>query len=180
MTIALPPSRAKDLGFRTIDVREFPEYAAGFIPGSEIVPLSAVAKQSLAWARNQPLLIVCRTGKRAANAAKQLEDLGFENLAVLEGGIDAWRTAGFPLLLHQGKPWSLERQIRVIAGSMILVFTALGVAVSSWFFILTLFVGAGLLFAGLTDFCLMATFLGRMPWNRLTAQNSRTAVCEEA
>ena len=88
---------------------------------------------------------------------------------VLQGGFEAWKAAGLPTQVEEKKPWSLERQVRAIAGSMVILFTVLGVLVSPYFLGLTLFVGAGLLFAGVTDVCLMATALGKLPWNRASS-----------
>lgn len=149
-----------------IDVREYPEYAAGAIPGSELVPLSQVAKRSGKWKKDQALVLVCRSGKRAQSAAETLERLGFQNLSVLEGGTEGWKLAGLPVSVAEKKPWSLERQVRAIAGAMVVLSALLGLGVSSWFFAWTIFVGAGLVFAGATDVCLMATVLGKMPWNQ--------------
>lgn len=166
MTRLISPEHARNLGCPVIDVREFPEYAAGAIEGSHLVPLATVEREAAKWNKTSPLLLVCRSGKRAAQAAETLERLGFENLNILQGGFDAWKAAGLPAHIEAKRPWSLERQVRAIAGMMVLLFTFLGLLVSPWFFGLTLFVGAGLLFAGVTDVCLMATALGKLPWNR--------------
>ena len=149
-----------------IDVREYPEYSAGAIPGSELVPLSEVEKRATEWKKDQPLVLVCRSGKRAQSAAEKLEHLGFQNLSVLEGGMEGWKLAGLPVKVADRKPWSLERQVRAIAGAMVVLSALHGVSVSSWFFAWTIFVGAGLVFAGVTDVCLMGTVLGKMPWNQ--------------
>ena len=114
------------------------------------------------------------SGKRATKAAETLVQLGFRNTAVLDGGMEAWEKAGHPVEIAEKRPWSLERQVRAIAGGMVLASTLLGIVVSLWFNGGTLLVGAGLLFAGITDFCLMATVLGKLPWNR--AQGSACAV----
>ncbi len=159
-------SRDKSL---VIDVREFPEYVAGAIAGSQLVPLSTIESASPRWKKDQPLVLVCRSGRRAEAAATKLEGLGFQNIAVLEGGMDAWKSVGLPTTAAAKKPWSLERQVRAIAGSLVLISSLLGLTVSIWFFALTLFVGAGLTFAGISDVCLMATALGKMPWNRQSA-----------
>jgi hypothetical protein len=80
--------------------------------------------------------------------------------------MEAWQRAGLPIAISERRPWSLERQVRAIAGTLVLLLTLLGLTTSPWFFAGTLFVGGGLLFAGVTDLCLMATLLGRMQWNR--------------
>ena len=141
------------------------------VPGLCPSPLSSVRPRN--GTKQEPVLLVCRSGKRAAQAADTLERLGFQNVNVLQGGFEAWKAAGLPTHIEEHKPWSLERQVRAIAGSMVLLFTLLGLVVSPWFLGLTLLVGAGLLFAGVTDVCLMATALGKLPWNRRSG-----ATCE--
>ena len=166
MATLVSPEQARNIGHAVIDVREFPEYAAGAIKDSRLVPLSTVEREAPKWDKTQAVLLVCRSGKRAAQAADILERLGFKNVNVLQGGFEAWKAAGLPSHIEEHKPWSLERQVRAIAGGMVLLFTLVGLVFSQWFLALTLFVGAGLLFAGVTDVCLMATALGKLPWNR--------------
>lgn len=163
----ISPEEAQTADYIVVDVREFPEHAAGAIRSASLVPLSTVERESVRWDKESPLLLVCRSGKRATKAAETLEQLGFRNTAVLDGGMEAWQKAGLPVEVAENKPWSLERQVRAIAGGMVLVSMLLGLGISPWFYGLTLFVGAGLLFAGITDFCLMATVLGKLPWNRV-------------
>ena len=155
-----------------VDVREYPEYAGGAISGSLPVPLGEVEDAAGRWRRDQSLVLVCRSGKRATQAAEKLERLGFQNLAVLEGGMDGWQKAGLPVEIAERRPWSLERQVRAIAGCMVLLSAALGLTVSPWFFGWTLLVGAGLAFSGFTDVCLMATVLGKMPWNQIRSRQT--------
>jgi rhodanese-related sulfurtransferase len=162
----ISPQNAQQLGYTVVDVREFPEYAAGAIAGSQLVPLGSMEREAGPWAKDRPLLLVCRSGKRAAQAAQKLEQLGFQNLAILEGGMEAWQQARLPVAVASRKPWSLERQVRVMAGGMVVVSGILGLVVTPWFFGWTLFVGAGLVFAGVTDVCMMASLLGKLPWNR--------------
>lgn len=173
MATLLSPEQARNIAHAVIDVREFPEYAAGAIKGSRLVPLSTVEREASKWDKTEPVLLVCRSGKRAAQAADILERLGFQKVNVLQGGFEAWKAAGLPNHIEEHKPWSLERQVRAIAGGMVLLFTLLGLVVSPWFLGLTLLVGTGLLFAGVTDVCLMATALGKLPWNRRSG-----AACE--
>jgi rhodanese-related sulfurtransferase len=153
-----------------IDVREYPEFAAGAIPGASLVPLSSLKQKAANWDRKDSYVLVCKSGKRSDQGSATLATMGFRNISVLEGGTDAWISAGLPVQSAAHKPWSLERQVRPIAGAMILLSTAVGLLMSRWFFAFTLFVGAGLLFAGVTDICLMATLLGKMPWNRPLTQ----------
>ena len=166
MATLISPENVRKSDLAIIDVREYPEYAAGAIEGSRLVPLSTVEREAAQWKKDQPVLLVCRSGKRAAQAASSLERLGFKNVHVLNGGFEAWKTAGLPTHVQQNKPWSIERQVRAIAGGLMFLFTLLGLLTSPWLFAGSLFVGAGLLFSGVTDVCLMATALGKLPWNR--------------
>jgi rhodanese-related sulfurtransferase len=145
-----------------VDVREYPEYAMEHIEGSRLVPLGTLKRTCVGWDKEVPLILVCRSGRRAEQA-RQI--LGFMQLEVLEGGIEAWRSAGKPLAEHPRKPWAIERQVRVVAGSLVLGFVCLGVLASRKFLLGAGLVGAGLIFAGVSDTCMMGSALGRMPWN---------------
>ena len=150
---------------RLIDVREYPEFAEGHIEGSELVPLRMLGKASEGWNRSEPLTLVCRSGRRAEQARQTLADKGFTSLNVLDGGVQAWADNGKPLTVAANKPWSMERQVRVSAGSLVLAFFGLGLLTSQKFFLGAGLVGAGLVYAGISDTCMMASVLGRMPWN---------------
>lgn len=153
------------MGARFIDVREYPEFAAGYIKGSQLVPLGTLAKMSEAWDRSQPLMLICRTGRRAEQARQTLAAKGFQSLRVLSGGVEAWKNEGKSLSVAAQTPWSMERQVRITAGSLVLAFFGLGLLTSRKFFAGAALVGAGLVYAGVSDNCMMASVLGRMPWN---------------
>lgn len=150
---------------RLIDVREYPEFAEGHIEGSELVPLGTLGKTSEGWDRFAPLTLICRSGRRADDARQTLADKGFTSLKVLDGGVQAWTNSGKPLTVAANKPWSMERQVRVTAGALVLTFFGLGLLASKKFFFGAGMVGAGLVYAGVSDTCMMASVLGRMPWN---------------
>ena len=150
---------------RLIDVREYPEFAAGHIEGSHLVPLGALDKTSEGWDRSHPLTLICRSGQRSEQARQTLASKGFQHLDVLQGGIQAWTQAGKPLCVAASQPWSMERQVRVTAGSLVLASFALGLLTSRKFFVGAALVGAGLVYAGVSDTCMMGSLLGRMPWN---------------
>lgn len=166
MPVFLSPHQATTSSHVILDVREFPEYAAGSIPGSRLCPLSTLEQAAASWDKSTPLLLVCRTGKRAAQAAGILQRLGFQNVCLLQGGLEAWKAAGLPVESQKQAPWPLERQVRAIAGSAVLLFTLLGLFLSPWFLAGTLFVGAGLVFSAVTNLCLLASLLAKLPWNR--------------
>lgn len=150
---------------RWIDVREYPEFAGGHIDGSELVPLQTLDHASEGWDRSEPLTLICRSGRRAEQARQTLVARGFQSLSVLEGGVEAWSKSGKPLIVAANRPWSMERQVRTVAGSLVLIFFALGLLVSAKFFFGAGMIGAGLVYAGVSDTCMMGYVLGRMPWN---------------
>jgi rhodanese-related sulfurtransferase len=127
----------------------------------------------------KPVIFHCRSGARTqANAAQLADKFGASCEAfVVEGGIDAWRKAGLPVVTDRHQPLELQRQVQIGAGSLALAGTLLGLLVSPWFFIVPAFVGAGLVTAGVTGFCGMARMLMRAPWNRIvhgsTARNMK-------
>jgi rhodanese-related sulfurtransferase len=149
-----------------IDVREYPEFAAGHIEGSRLVPLGQLEQASRTWDKAESITFLCKSGRRAELARGQLAAQGFTSLTVLEGGVDAWRAAGNPLLSLARQPWSMERQVRTTAGSLILLTLALAYFVSMYFLLAAALIGAGLVFAGVSDTCMMASLLARLPWNR--------------
>lgn len=154
------------MNIRWVDVREYSEYAAGYIQESELIPLGKLDQACAAWDRSQPLMLVCRSGRRAEQARQTLAGKGFIDLTVLEGGVEVWRKAGKPLLTIERLPWAMERQVRASAGALILLFVILGHLASPLFFWGAALVGAGLLFAGISDICMMASLLRHMPWNK--------------
>lgn len=147
-----------------LDVRTPAEFAAAHIPGSRLVPLHQLSPDHLAQLDPQrPCFVICQSGKRAAQAAEKLAAAGHPQAIVLEGGINAWQAAGLPLNLGQGGI-SIERQTRIAAGSLVLLGLILG-SFNPLFYLLSGFVGCGLIFAGITDWCGMGLLLARMPWN---------------
>lgn len=150
---------------RMIDVREYPEFATGHIEGSELVPLAMLDRTSEAWDRSQPLTLVCRSGRRAEQARRTLASKGFQSLSVLNGGVEAWKNGGKSLTVAAHGPWSMERQVRVTSGFLVLAFFGLGLLTSKKVFAGAALIGAGLVYAGVSDTCMMASVLGRMPWN---------------
>jgi len=150
-----------------LDVRSPAEFEGAHIAGSILHPLGEldfVAVQKLA-AEKSECVIICRSGNRARQAAEKLVANGLANLQVLEGGLIAWEAAGLPL--ERGRETiSLERQVRIAAGALVLTGVVLGWLVNPALFGLSAFVGAGLVFAGITDTCAMGLLLAKMPWNQ--------------
>jgi rhodanese-related sulfurtransferase len=115
--------------------------------------------------REVPIYILCRTGARAAQAAKKLVQAGFLQPVVVEGGTLAWLEAKLPVIRGEVKVISLERQVRIAAGTLVLTGVLLSIFVHPYAIGLAAFVGAGLIFAGITDTCGMALLLAKLPWN---------------
>ena len=149
-----------------IDVRSATEFASGHLPGAVNIPLEQVEPRTADLAPNNPVVLVCQAGTRARLAAELLRPSG-KNLVVLEGGTGDWIKAGNPAVRCTASRWALERQVRLIAGLLVIAGVALTLLVSPWFLILAAFIGCGLTFAGASNLCLMGEMLARLPWNRI-------------
>jgi len=112
----------------------------------------------------KPVYLICRTDNRSRQAAQILEEQGFKNAYVVEGGMAKCAALGGPVIT--APIMSLERQTRIGAGLLVLLGIGLGAAIDPLLYLLAVFVGAGLVFAGVTDCCGMAAFLAKAPWNR--------------
>lgn len=156
-------SRAKAL---LLDVRTPAEFEEAHIDGAVLHPLGeldADAVRKLA-AESEHCVVICRSGNRARQAADKLAGAGVESVSVLDGGVQAWESAGLPLIRGE-KTMSLERQVRIAAGALVFTGAVLGYFVNPAWIALSGFVGAGLVFAGITDTCGMGMMIARMPWN---------------
>jgi rhodanese-related sulfurtransferase len=149
---------------RIIDVRSPGEYASGHIPGAINIPLEQVETR-LDDLGSGPIALLCQSGRRAEMACQLLDPHG-RDLLLVGGGTKAWADSGMPLVASSSSRWSLERQVRLIAGLLVLLGSALAAFVGPGWIFLPAFVGAGLTFAGLTDICGMGLLLAKMPWNR--------------
>ncbi len=160
---------AEQLGSRgvtVIDVREPMEYASGHIAGSLNVPLARLHQADLPQG---PLVLVCQSGNRSAKGVQSLLQLNHPGpVCDLEGGLPAWQQAGLPLRRLANAPLPLMRQVQIAAGSLVLLGLILSHVVAPAWILLSWFVGAGLVFAGVSGFCGMARLLALMPWNRIS------------
>lgn len=157
-----------------IDVRTPAEFREVHFPAARNVPLDRLdpaALRDFLPEPSAPVYVICRSGNRAAKACEQLAAAGLNAINV-SGGIQAWEQAGLPVLRGK-KTISLERQVRIAAGTLVLVGIALGALVHPSLYGLAAFVGAGLVFAGITDTCGMGLLLARMPWNQLREPRSK-------
>lgn len=148
-----------------LDVREADEYAREHVAGSLLKPLSRFGSEPVTQMDQAKVIVICQSGARATQAAANL-NLPDSEVMILEGGISAWKSSGLPVNRTKGAPVSIMRQVQMIAGSLILAGVTLGWFVNPAFYLLSGFVGAGLLFAGASGTCAMASLLAFMPWNR--------------
>jgi rhodanese-related sulfurtransferase len=150
-----------------VDVRSGTEFASGHIPGAVNIPMDQIEARldDLGLNLDLPIVLICQSGKRACMTAGLLEPCQ-RQISVLEGGTRAWIEAGLPVVASVKTRWSLERQVRLGAGLLVLTGAILALTVNSHWVFLCGFVGLGLTFAGLTDTCAMAIILEQMPWNK--------------
>jgi len=158
-----------------IDVRMPTEYETVHAVVARNVPLDSLSPEDVMKARNgtadEPLYIICQSGSRSKSACEKFVAAGFANVVSVEGGTKAWDDAGLPVVRGE-QSMSLERQVRIAAGFLVLLGTSLGVFVHPYILGLPAFVGAGLMFAGITDTCGMAMVLAKMPWNKASTAKS--------
>lgn len=149
-----------------IDVRESIEYSAEHIVDANLLPLSKFHPKQVMQEPEQRIVLYCRSGHRSSLAARKLLDAGFIEVSHLTGGLTAWKAAGYAIAAKPNAPISLMRQVQIVAGSLILIGTVLGAFVSSWFLLLSGFVGGGLVIAGITNTCAIAMLLAKLPYNQ--------------
>ncbi|WP_187143192.1 rhodanese-like domain-containing protein [Terriglobus albidus] len=148
---------------RLVDVRSPSEFASGHLPGAVNRPLETLGSAS--WESGERIVLLCQAGTRARMAQQALRSAGVE-ACVLCGGTAAWRAEGRAIARDTATSWSLERQVRLGAGMLVLLGTLASALLDAKWLLLTGVVGAGLTFAGLTDICMMGNLLAHMPWNR--------------
>lgn len=167
-----PPELARLLSehpeVRLLDVRTPTEYETLHIRGAYNVPLDLLAEHGAEIRTNvaEPVVLICQSGQRARKAEEALKAAGMPNLHVLDGGVNGWVAAGNPVV-RRAERLSLERQVRIAAGSLAALGGLLAVFINPLFALLPAFVGSGLVFAGVTNTCGMAMLLTRLPYNRV-------------
>lgn len=180
---ALRDAASKDSLIELIDVRTPAEFREVHLDFARNVPLDKIDPEQIAADRRGPeipLYVICRSGSRSKQACEKLLRAGHTNVVSVDGGTAAWEEAGLSVVRGK-KVMSLERQVRIAAGMMILLGTALGFFVHLYWFGLAAFVGAGLTFAGITDTCGMGMILAKMPWNQVRSKpdsSSKTTSCQ--
>jgi rhodanese-related sulfurtransferase len=161
-------TKAKELidhGAVLVDVRELDEHSRMRIAGARHSPLSRLGRLDVG--KHAPAVIFhCRTGNRTATHAERLAAAVSCDAFILDGGIDGWKKAGLPVVEDSKQPIEIMRQVQIVAGSLVVMGAALGVLLHPGFHALSVFVGAGLVFAGVSGTCMMARILALAPWNR--------------
>lgn len=169
---SITPSELHDLlekspSLKLIDVRTPAEFGEVHATSAENVPLDQLKPADFAG-NDAPLYLICKAGSRGATACERLRAAGCEQVVNVAGGTEAWDAAGLPVV--RGKAvMSLERQVRIAAGLLVFGGALLATFVNPLWVWVSGFVGAGLVFAGVTDTCGMGMMLARMPWNRRVA-----------
>ena len=159
--------RAIEDGALLVDIRGTDEHAREWIPGAVNVPLDKIGTLSC---DGRPVIFHCRSGMRTAAGAAELEcAAGAAPCYILEGGLQAWHAADQPVAVDRHRPLEVMRQGQLAAGGLVVAGVALGAFVAPGFYLLSAFVGAGLMTAGATGWCGMAKLLAAMPWNRRAA-----------
>lgn len=163
---------------RMIDVRTPAEFETVHIPGAYNVPLDLLRehRDEIVQHLDQDVVLICRSGQRAAQADDTLRRAGLVNVHVLDGGMTAWESRGFDV--NRGtERWDLERQVRLVAGLIVAVSILVAVVVpgAQW---VAFAIGAGLTVAALTNTCAMGMMLARLPYNRGRSCDAQTIVAQ--
>ena len=165
--VELTRLRAERPEVRLLDVRTPGEFEAEHIAGAYNVPLDTLDEHGAEIRARvaDPVVLVCRSGQRARKAEEALRAAGMTNLYLLDGGMGSWVAAGLPV--RRGVPrMSLERQVRIAAGGLAAAGGFLALFLNPLFAIIPAFIGSGLVFAGVTDTCMLGMLLARLPHNR--------------
>lgn len=166
---SITPEAARTLlgqGAVLIDIRGADEHAREHIAQARHIPMQQLADGARPPNGATAVIFHCRSGARTRANAQTLQACAKCDAYILEGGLDAWKKAGLPVEIDKSQPLELQRQVQIAAGSIVLLGAILGAVASPWFHLLSAFVGAGLVFAGVSGFCGMARLLTKMPWNR--------------
>jgi rhodanese-related sulfurtransferase len=150
-----------------IDVRTPAEFESVRARGAQLLPLHDLnARDFSDRGSDHPVYILCKSGVRATQAAERLLEAGVDHPIVVEGGTDAWVAAGLPVERSGRNVIPLDRQMRIFAGLLIFAGSLLALVVNPAFVWVPLFMGGGLMFAGISGLCPMSNVIARMPWNR--------------
>jgi rhodanese-related sulfurtransferase len=171
----LKPVEAKrlmDEGAVLVDIRDPDEHARERVPGAQNHPLPKLGEE--AFPDTAVVIFHCRSGMRTQTNVARLAKAVRGEAYVVEGGIDAWRKAGLPVAVDRRQPIEMARQVQIVAGSLVVLGGALGFFFDPAFYALSVFVGAGLVFAGVSGLCTLARVLAYAPWNSRTCGSAGT------
>ncbi len=158
--------QALDPQIRLLDVRTGGEFETAHIPESYNVPLDTLVHHLEGLADvDHPVVLICQTGGRASQAHDKLSAAGKDTLHILEGGMQAWQASGGDVSYGDTARWGLDRQVRLVAGTLALASVALSTVVpgAKW---IAAGVGFGLAFSAVTNTCAMGMMLAKLPYNR--------------
>lgn len=159
---------------RLLDVRTPGEFVAGHIDGAVNIPLDQLASVAPRLADTEgTVVVICQSGGRAEQACRTLTQFGVEAVVMAEG-INAWNSLGAQTRTAKGK-WSLERQVRFVAGLIVLTAILASIVWEPARYLAGM-VGAGLVFAAVTNTCAMGMLLAKLPYNKGTSCAVDTAV----
>jgi rhodanese-related sulfurtransferase len=164
--VATLRSRLDEDAPRILDVRTPAEFETAHIPGAYNVPLDLLREHRDELVRHidEDVVLVCRSGTRASQAEQALGQVGLPGLRVLDGGMNRWQQAGAPVSRGR-QTWDLERQVRLVAGSIVAASVA-GSTFQPALKWIGAAIGAGLAVAAMSDTCALGMALAKMPWNR--------------
>lgn len=158
-----------------IDVRTPAEYRECHVKIARNVPLDTLDAKQVIRSRHdahpRPLYVICRSGGRSTMACEKLAAAGCTDVVNIEGGTMAWDAAGFPVSRGK-KAMALERQVRIAAGTLVLLGAVLGYTVNPLFHGLSGAIGFGLIFSGITNTCAMGMVISKLPWNQAQAESA--------
>lgn len=154
---------------RLFDIRDADEHRREHIEAATLVPQARFEGEASEAVKQDDVEIAvfyCNSGQRTRAAAAEIRNCGFREAYALKGGLAGWKTAGFDTRLNRQAPISLQRQVQITAGSMVVAGLLLAWLLSPWFALISGFVGMGLVFAGVTNTCALARLLALLPYNR--------------
>jgi rhodanese-related sulfurtransferase len=149
-----------------LDVRTAAEFQQERIIGVTNIPLDELEKHVDKLRDYKHIYVHCASGNRSGQACQRLHHIGLDNIVNVDGGMQAWKSAGFPVFSKPGIAMPIGQQVQLAAGSLVVIGVLLALLVDPNFILLSGFVGAGLMFAGVSGTCTLGLLLARMPWNR--------------
>ncbi len=159
-----------------VDVRSADEYLHKHIPHSINIPADQLRQRLNEIPKTNEVFVICQSGIRSSEACGQLEALGFSRFSTIEGGLHAFEKSGGQVVKGT-TTIPIMRQVQIAAGSLVVLGILLSRLVHPAFIFISVFVGCGLIFAGVSGFCGMALLLAKMPWNRKT--NGAKSSCQK-